>query len=151
MLEATGGMTASVGFFAITASGCTDGSGGDADAVTNGTSEFADANPEVALTSIATGAAGGTTVTSYATTPPSGPDAIVFFRNQMPYTVTERRAEQVYGALHGGNDNLLKKPVLIADSQDALETICQAFGSIRGEGVIEKLELYEKLLAELSL
>lgn len=127
------------------ASYSTDESGGDADALVNSTED----RPEVQLALLSSGAVVGPTSTTYMTTD-DGPDGfIVFFKNQMPYTAVEKRAERVYGALHR-DDNLLKKPVLIADSQDALETICQAFGNSRGDGVMEKLDIYEKLLEELS-
>lgn len=130
---------------ASVASYSTDESGGNSDALVNSTED----RPEVQLALLSSGAVVGPTSTTYMTTD-NGPDGfIVFFKNQMPYTAVEKRAERVYGALHR-NDDLLKKPVLIADSQNALETICQAFGNSRGESIMEKLELYEKLLEELS-
>lgn len=148
-LEGTAAVICGPLLAAWASSSCTDASGGDADALLNGTSDMSNANPEVALSSLGTGAVVGTTSTSYMTTPGPEPKGIIFFDNQMPYTAVEKRAEQIYCALHR-NDDILKKPVLIADSQDALETICQAFGNSRGESIMEKLELYEKLLEELS-
>ena len=149
-LEITGAAVSCVGFGAISLSQSTDGSGGDADALTNGATELSDATPEVAISLMGTGAVGSSTGTS-STTSEGQPDAVVevFFRNQMPYTATEKRAEQIYGALHR-NKNILMKPVLIADSQDALETIWQALGNSRGESVLEKLDLYEKLLEKFT-
>ena len=143
-LELTGAAVSCIGFGAISLSQSTDGSGGDADALTNGSTELSDATPEVAISLMGTGAVASSTGTS-STTSEGQPDAVVevFFRNQMPYTTTEKRAEQIYGALH---KNILKKPVLVADSQYALETIWQALGNSRGESVLEKLDLYEKLL-----
>lgn len=146
-LEFTGGVVASAGICYFSSAKFAESSGADVDAMLRNISEMANENPEAALASTATGAVTSCAGTSTVTTE-DVPDGIieVFFRNQMPYTETEKRAEQVYGTLHGNNDDLLKKPVLIADSQDALKTIHRTFGNIRGEDVNEKLEFFEHLL-----
>ena len=93
---------------------------------------------------------GGTTLIS-ATTSDDGPDGIiVFFKNQMPYTAIEKRAEQVYGTLHGTGRNVLEKTALIVESGEATETVCKAFCGARGESVLDQLELFEELLESVA-
>ena len=94
---------------------------------------------------------GGTTLIS-ATTFDDGPDAVieVFFKNQVPYTAIEKRAEQVYGTLHGTGRNVLEKTALIVESGEATETVCKAICGARGESVLDQLELFEELLESVA-
>ena len=101
----------------------------------------------------------GVTMVSILSSSISGPDAVielpgavieVFFKNQVPYAATEKRAEQVYEALHGASNYVPKKPILIAESQAAVEAASQAFCGVRGDGIMDNLELFEGLLKSVA-
>lgn len=128
-----------------------DGCGGDFSEPFVTASESAesfseDPGPFSALTTV------GGTISVSAATFDSGPDAVieVFFKNQVPYTAIEKRAEQVYGTLHGTGRNVLEKTALIVESGEATETVCKAFCGARGESVLDQLELFEELLESVA-
>ena len=123
-------------------------SGGDFSEPFVATSESSSENPE-AFSALIGGV--GTTIVS-AMTFDGGPDAVieVFFKNQVPYTATEKRAEQVYGTLHGAGKNMVDKPALIAESGEAMEVVSQAFSHTNGEAVLDQLELFEDLLESVA-
>ena len=125
-----------------------DASGGDfSEPLVASSESFSEAPGALsALTTV-----GGTTIVS-AMTFDGGPDAVieVFFKNQVPYTAIEKRAEQVYGTLHGTGRNVLEKTALIVESGEATETVCKAFCGARGESVLDQLELFEELLESVA-
>lgn len=139
------GMT---GIYGSTSGTSAEESGGDFSDAFVESSATSSENP-AAFTGLT--AAGGSTIIS-AMTYEGGPDAIieVFFKNQVPYTATEKRAEQVYEALHGTYNNVQKKPILIAESQEAVKAASQAFCGVRGDGIMDQLELFEELLESVA-
>ena len=142
------GTTVSVGIFASSSSGATESSGGDAAGSTSESGAMVTDTPGGALAAVGVTAVGSS---SYSTTG-GQPDAIieVFFRNQVPYTVTERRAENVYAVLHGGQDSSPKHPVLIAETKEAMMAVQNAFGNYSLESISEKLDIFEELLLSIN-
>ena len=104
-------------------------------------------------------ASAGSMVVSTFAASSSGPDMIIegpagiiklFFKNQVPYTNTEKRAEQVYNSLHNEGKKILERPMMITESGEAMETVSRAFCNARGDGILDRLELFEELLESVA-
>ena len=89
---------------------------------------------------------GGVVVASSSTSTAWVNNGVVYFRNQIPYSATEKKAEHIYSILHCSGWKVLNKNALIAESGLAVNTAFQAFGNAPCDSIIENLDLFEELL-----
>ena len=146
-----GATAAFVGVYAFSSGMAVESLGGDSSATALESAESVSATPDGATVgAVALGSAALCGFSSSSTE--DGPDAIieVFFRNQVPYSITEKKAQKIYATLHGNRECTPSYPVLIAESKEAMETIQNVFGSCNVSNIVDKLEIFEGLLSSIS-
>lgn len=139
-LSGTCVLTMEIGVSLATGAFSTESLGGDSVEVYGGSCETISATPDGAtassILSIPASTIGGTT-----TSIDSGPDAIIYFRNSIPYALAEKRAERICAALKGK----FKTSVLITDTREGVSLVERMLGN-RMDAIEDNISLYAKIL-----